>query len=87
MRHLNLGIARASGRSLGHGPFEGGKIASRERHRERAPRLGKLSGQRAPTRVRMSSPRQAMAIWTTVTPLASAIVLTASTKARFRPRF
>ena len=48
-----------------------------------------MSGQRAPMRVRMSSPRentQAMAICAMVT-LASAMVLTASTTARFGSRF
>ena len=85
MSHPGLGIACASGCSLG-GPFQGGKIASRERRRERARGSASLSRQQAPTRVRMSSPRentQAMAICATVTLLASATVLTASTRQGF----
>jgi len=41
-----LGIARASGYSLG-GPFQGGKIASRERRRERAQGSASPSGQQS----------------------------------------
>jgi len=84
-RHLRRRVTRPGGGTLRHGLLDRREVGLCQRHAERAQGLLQLRPARDPTNGTMSPPcaaTQAIAIWATLTPLASAMIRSASTRAR-----